>query len=539
VDPEISNVLLVMTGLSTAIFVARLVRTPPRQVADWWITIVVVLAAGGVSWKFAPSFAGYVAFGAMAAFVFVPLRLDRAAQVAARAGRDASARTLSRIASVFHPFGTIGMRPASLRVHAAIRAGEAVDEGALERAGASDPILREWYRLSTMAAAADWSGLRLACALPSRRVRMIQLGFGPAWVRVISETTEHARDVVDAIQEAERLDATLEDADRRALFALEAFAALGDIESTTKLARAVRDMLPKGSELRAIATAQRTAGKTDAARETIEAALARRDLDPVVRRAMTMLRTTLDGPQVRGAPPPYALPLLARLRKETAATDALAPLRDGARVKSYATWALGIAMVAWFCVEIANGKSTDPENLRKLGGLEVPIGDWSQAWRLLSCTFLHAGLLHLGLNLYALFAFGRFVEVFYGRVGMLSIYVASALGSGLAVALLSDHRTLLVGASGAIFGLGGALVAAVGLDSELRASRRGREELKSFAVLVVLQIVFDRIIPAVSGTAHMAGLATGALAGAVFMLLKTGERSVRGRSPRRSDRSEA
>ncbi len=516
---EISTVLLVMTGLSILIFVARLARNPPRQVVDWWGTLAVLVALSSGAFLLVPRFAGFVAFGALAVLVFAPLRLDRAAQRAARRGRDAHARRLSRLAATLHPFGAIGTRPAALRVHAAIRAGTPVDDAMLQKAGGADPILREWYRLNTMAAAADWSGLRLSLALPSRRVRMLQLGMGALWVRTVSETAKSTEDVVDAIVEAERLDTTLEDHDRRALFALEAFSALGEVESTRALAVALRDQLPSGADSRAMAAAERTAGRTEDARRRIEEALERADLDPLARTALRALATTL-GSAPRNGRSARADALLARLRNEAAATEALSPLREGSRYQSWVTWTLAGAMLGWFLVERATGDALDPAHLARLGGLVVPMEGRSQWWRLLSCTFVHAGWLHLGLNLYALIAFGRFVEAFYGRVRMALSYVLSALGSGLAVAFLADptRPSILVGASGAIFGLGGALVSAVLLRRDLRRSRRGREELRSFAVLVVLQVVFDRIIPAVSGTAHMAGLVTGIVTGAALQL---------------------
>jgi membrane associated rhomboid family serine protease len=61
------------------------------------------------------------------------------------------------------------------------------------------------------------------------------------------------------------------------------------------------------------------------------------------------------------------------------------------------------------------------------------------------------------------------------------------------------------------------LVSGVGLRSDLRRSRRGREELRGFAMLVGLQFVFDRFVPGVSGTAHVCGLLGGIIAGAIVL----------------------
>ena len=75
--------------------------------------------------------------------------------------------------------------------------------------------------------------------------------------------------------------------------------------------------------------------------------------------------------------------------------------------------------------------------------------------RLLTCTFLHAGLLHLGLNCFALYSIGPDVEAVMGYSTFAAIYLLSGLGGSIASFLFSDLVT--VGASGAIFGLLGVL----------------------------------------------------------------------------------
>ena len=71
--------------------------------------------------------------------------------------------------------------------------------------------------------------------------------------------------------------------------------------------------------------------------------------------------------------------------------------------------------------------------------------------RLLSCTFLHAGVLHLGLNCLALYNIGPDVEAVFGQASFVAIYLLAGLGGSTASFLFSDLVT--VGASGAIFGL--------------------------------------------------------------------------------------
>jgi membrane associated rhomboid family serine protease len=79
-----------------------------------------------------------------------------------------------------------------------------------------------------------------------------------------------------------------------------------------------------------------------------------------------------------------------------------------------------------------------------------------QYWRIFTAMFLHADILHIGLNMLSLFFIGRPVELFFGKVRYLVIYLLSGIIGGLAFLFLSPGATAL-GASGAIFGVFGAL----------------------------------------------------------------------------------
>lgn len=516
---EISTVLLLLTGLALGSAAFPLIRAPARQVLDWWVTLALVGCIATGAFVLLPQKAGYVAFASMLALVFAPLRIDREAQSSARAGRDARALTLARLAAVLHPFGSIAGHRATLAALSKIRTAGAVDDAILATLGAThDPITAEWYRLLALHAAADEAGLRAALLLPSRRVRMIRFGLGPAWVRAIADTGDRAA-ILAAIEEAERHDRTLDDPDRRAQLALEICAALGDVEGTRAIGDELEKKLPRGSIARATAAAHLARGESDEARRAIDAALAT-ELDPAIRRSIERLRTHLDDPKPE--PTPWlegrVRELLTRVRREAHATAALSPLTGGGSTP-WATWALAAAIVGWYFVVAFYGDTMDPKHLERMGGLVLPIDGVGSALRLFSSTLVHYGVLHLVFNVYALVAFGRFVESFYGRARFFVIYLAATITSGLGVAAgtAAGEHHVLVGASGAIFGLGGALVSAVVLDPELRRSQRGRDELKSFGVLVAIQFLFDRLVPKVSGTAHVAGLVGGIVAGAILL----------------------
>ena len=88
-----------------------------------------------------------------------------------------------------------------------------------------------------------------------------------------------------------------------------------------------------------------------------------------------------------------------------------------------------------------------------LQGNAVAEGEW---YRLLTGGFLHAGLLHIGFNMFALFILGRLLEPAIGTVRFVALYFAALFAGAFGALLLSAPAELTVGASGAIFGLFGA-----------------------------------------------------------------------------------
>jgi membrane associated rhomboid family serine protease len=131
-------------------------------------------------------------------------------------------------------------------------------------------------------------------------------------------------------------------------------------------------------------------------------------------------------------------------------------------------------------------------------------GEW---WRIISGAFLHDGFLHIGVNMFSLWQLGTVVEVIIGSSRMLQVYALSLLGSGLAIVYLGPDVPT-VGASGAIFGLFGALIA-VGL----RLGPPGRAMVMSMVPILVLNLIITFAVPNIAIAAHLGGLATGFVVG--------------------------
>lgn len=141
------------------------------------------------------------------------------------------------------------------------------------------------------------------------------------------------------------------------------------------------------------------------------------------------------------------------------------------------------------------------------GGLFGPLVP-DEPWRLFTSGFLHAGLLHVGLNMWVLWILGQFLEPTLGRARFVALYACALFFGSLGVVLL-DPTALTVGASGAIYGLmGGAL---------LVARERNIDLMRSGLVATLgINLLLTFAIPGISIGGHLGGLVGGALAGVVL-----------------------
>jgi rhomboid protease GluP len=134
-------------------------------------------------------------------------------------------------------------------------------------------------------------------------------------------------------------------------------------------------------------------------------------------------------------------------------------------------------------------------------------GQW---WRLLTACGLHGGLAHLLLNTYALLVIGALLEPLVGRGRLLAAYVLSGLGGSLASLWWHSAGVNSVGASGAIFGLYGAMLTLTATNAA-RLSRPARAALFVHTLYMVGANFATGLAPGIDHAAHIGGLLTGAL----------------------------
>ncbi len=170
------------------------------------------------------------------------------------------------------------------------------------------------------------------------------------------------------------------------------------------------------------------------------------------------------------------------------------------------TWVLLAIIVVVFFGEMALGGSTSTQVLIRMGAKVNSLIAAGQYWRLFTSMFLHIGLAHIFFNGYALLVIGTELERLFGYGRFLAVYVLSGLFGSLASYAFTPN--LAAGASGAIFGLIGALAAFFLLHRE-RLGSWGRARLANIVFLIVINLFFGFTQPGIDNLAHLGGLLSG------------------------------
>ena len=174
---------------------------------------------------------------------------------------------------------------------------------------------------------------------------------------------------------------------------------------------------------------------------------------------------------------------------------------------------IGLNVAVWLLATVVGGRPNSVAGAvyehGVLFGPSVADGDW---WRVFSGAFMHSGVLHLGMNMMLLWFLSQELEPALGRARFAILYAVSLVGGSLGVLVISPLSPT-VGASGAVFGLMGALIVL-----QLRAKQNPWQSGIGGLVLINLLLTFT--IPNISVGGHIGGLLAGAAAGAVLQPLR-------------------
>lgn len=178
------------------------------------------------------------------------------------------------------------------------------------------------------------------------------------------------------------------------------------------------------------------------------------------------------------------------------------------------TYSIIIINICIFLLEVLKSGSLieiDIYTLIKMGAKFNELINYGEVYRFITAAFLHGGLIHIFFNMSALNIIGKEVETVYGGKKMIIIYLLSAIG-GNVFSYLFNSIGISVGASGAIFGLLGAMLA-FGIKERHRI---GKKYIKNIIETIGLNVIIGIAIPNIDNFAHLGGLFIGSLSALVL-----------------------
>ena len=167
---------------------------------------------------------------------------------------------------------------------------------------------------------------------------------------------------------------------------------------------------------------------------------------------------------------------------------------------------MGICILLFILMYLLGNGSTDNITLLYFGANVDALVRDGQLYRLFTCIFLHIGIWHLVCNMYSLYILGSEIENLYGKIKYLIIFIGSGIcGSLLSMAFI--HNTVAAGASGAIFGLLGALL----YFGYYYRAYLGNTIKKTVIPVIVINLVIGFMSVGIDNAAHIGGLVGGML----------------------------
>lgn len=144
------------------------------------------------------------------------------------------------------------------------------------------------------------------------------------------------------------------------------------------------------------------------------------------------------------------------------------------------------------------------------GPMVVVGGEW---WRLLTAMFLHGGMTHLLMNMFSLYIIGRPMELYFTPKSYLSLYFLTGIVGGV-VSIVVHPETVAIGASGAIFGVFGAL-SGYFFAYRRELGEHAHQFMKDFALIIGINLIIGFTIPNIDISAHAGGLISGLIGGLI------------------------
>ncbi|HEY3255804.1 MAG TPA: rhomboid family intramembrane serine protease [Polyangiaceae bacterium] len=522
-DPNI--IALWFAGFQALRVFSRSARSS-RQGMGWTAVSGLLLLTGAVGWLRFQHVVGYVTFALTALLIMLPSWAQAVATRAHRQSRYRRAYRFSSIAALLHPFDGWRELPRLFRAFELAHAGKTAEAEALLSALASgDGNVAEAARVHRLRILERWDEIKAL----AERAGLVGLGRDPSllvlYLRALGELDESDR--LAEFMLAQESSLLAEEIAEPALLYL--FVYTGHVGLARQVLKGTRALYDEETQNAWLSLASLRAGDVEQARQGFARLLQSKNalIRESAQRHLDLLGQTI----------PYQPPTLRTAQIVTHFARAFAerqnlilnrPAQRSERWVSLALVVVNALIYAWGSYPLLL-TATSEEFVGRWAfyAPDILAGDW---WRMFSYMFVHANWLHLVMNLLGLWALGPFVERAFGRWRFSLIYFFSGfLGSVVYLCLGIYHvgeAQPLVGASGCIMGLLGA-IGAVMLRAWLKQrAAMAKQILLRLLVVVVLQVTFDYNTPQVAGLAHALGLLGGFIAGLLLHQGLSARRSV-------------
>ena len=539
---NINQLLLWLAWISALMFAVRVLKDPQRQLG-WLFPVGGVLLSTAIGLLVFPQICGWVGFGTWLLLVVVPTIAAQQASTAIQSERYGRAALWSRFAALLHPFDDWPQRAQIWSiVSVGDRLGVEVTVDRLEKHRSIGSIVGRLAIGLTYVIQSDWHGLLAWLKFHTKHKDSIAKASADTeqdtnlivlYLQALGETGQVDRLVAECDRLAERLEnSTIRPRTYRTW--LFAFAYSGDLEAVDALIASRLLDLPADARDR-----WRAIARVNANRSRDRLSLPLPTDRPLRLRVVERLRRSfrqllhLASASTSPASSPEPLPAQQPAPPQPETRELLLKLERrfveevcyGFHRPLYFPLVTSIAIalnLLVFGLELFLGGSQNAFVLYGLGAV-VPAAvlEEGQTWRLLAGTFLHFGWLHLATNMFGLFVLGQLAERWLGTLRYSLVYLASGVGSmGLVVMTvalgLDDDLRFVVGASGAVMGVFGAIGALLWRGYRRDRAVLAQQNLRTVGFLFVLQSGFDVLNPQICATCHLSGAAIGFVVAWVF-----------------------
>lgn len=524
---DLNWLLLWMAGVSCALNLLYTLRGSGLSHWGWRLILTGLLVTLVISLLTIPEIAGYIVGGAWFGLVLLPTLIQHVVNRLLVKRQYAAAMTLAKISAWLHPFDAWPDHPDIIRALQWYHQGRTVEAAALiSQLGRLDTSLGRLCVIIAAQQTGDWEHLLHWLNQQNREHLWNDGSLVLAQLQALGELGRRGEMLHMYQRVLERSGDSA--AASVGMIPLRVAALSGLWQTTDKLTDAMSASLPADAQQFWRLTARQVAGMEGVEDEfrKLQTSASPYLATMIARRIESPLPPLRDG-ELDAA----ATATRNRLTQTVAHETHYAVLHAGSRRPRFATWSIAVVLIGIFLTEVPGG-STNPRNLLELGALLIPTsltpGQW---WRMLTAGLLHFGPLHLAMNLLGLLYLGSRLERAWGSFRMAGAYaLATVTSMGLAPYLvaLGAHQpyAILVGASGGVMGLLGAIIGHLSVGWWRGRSRRITRQLGMLLLIVALQTTFDLSTPNVSFACHLLGLVTGMVTALVLGVMDRNRQAV-------------